>query len=195
MGNITSPLILAADDSEGDRDILSRILEREGYQVAMATAGSEALEMAVHQQPDLILLDVVMPDMDGIEVCRRLQSDPATQGIPLIFLTCQANSDDILAGFDVGAVDYVTKPFRVSELVARVAVHIKLRRAQMEIHTLHGLLPTCASCKKIRDEDGAWQAIEVYISQRSAASFSHGLCPDCIPVYFPGFVQGTGALE
>jgi DNA-binding response OmpR family regulator len=179
------PLLLAVDDAPRNLKLLATALERVGYEVILAADGVQGLEYAGRRRPDLILLDILMPGMDGIEVCRRLKADPATQGIPIIFLTAQAKSVEVLAGFEAGAVDYVTKPFQIPELLARVHVHLELRRAQREIRTLQGLLPTCAHCKKIRDEEGIWHGIEAYISERSEAQFSHGLCPDCIPMYFP----------
>ena len=185
MEKAACALILAVDDTASDLDLLAKILGREGYNLMLARDGSQALEIAARENPDLILLDVLMPDMDGIEVCRRLKADPATRGIPVIFITAQAESSEILAGFEVGAVDYVTKPFHIPELLARVRVHVELRRAQQEVRTLRGILPTCAHCKKIRDEQGTWHAIESYISRHSEAQFSHGLCPECLPNYFP----------
>ena len=181
------PLILAVDDTRSDRELLVQILEPQGYEVAQATEGDQALALAAGIQPVLILLDVRMPGLNGLEVCRRLKADPATQAIPVIFLTGQSTGDQILEGFKAGAMDYVTKPFRVLELLARVHVHVELWRARQEVRTLRGILPTCSHCKKIRDEHGDWLAIESYISQRSEAQFSHGLCPDCLPLYFPDF--------
>jgi len=190
MEDAKRPLILAVDDSAKDLDLLAKILEREGYEVALAMEGAQALAFAIRERPDLILLDVMMPGMDGFALCRGLKADPASQGIPVIFLTGKSESDEILSGFEAGAVDYVTKPFRIPELLARVHVHVELRCAQMEISTLRGILPTCAHCKKIRDDEGTWHAIEAYISQRSEAQFSHGLCPDCIPLFFPARPKG-----
>lgn len=184
------PLILVVDDTARDLELLARILERQGYSVAVAGGGAQALDLVGRECPDLILLDVLMPGLDGIAVCRRLKSDPATAGIPVIFLTGQSESGEILAGFEAGAVDYVTKPFRVPELLARVRVHMDLRRAQLEISTLRGILPTCAHCKRIRDEKGTWHRIETFISQHSEAQFSHGCCPQCIPVCFPDYHAG-----
>ena len=181
------PLVLAVDDTRSDRELLAKILEPEGYAVALAAEGGQGLALAATLQPALILLDVRMPGLDGLEVCRRLKAVPATSAIPVIFLTGQSAGEQILSGFKAGAVDYVTKPFRVLELLARVHVQVELRRAQHEVRTLRGILPTCSCCKKIRDEHGAWLAIESYISQRSEAQFSHGLCPDCLPRYFPDF--------
>jgi CheY-like chemotaxis protein len=179
------PLILAVDDTPSDLDLFATILGREGYNLALAKDGLQALDMAAKEKPDLILLDILMPGMGGLETCRRLKADPATQDIPVIFVTANSGSDEVLAGFEVGAVDYVTKPFRIPELLARVHVQAELRRVQREIRSLHGILPTCAHCKKIRDEKGIWHSIESYISQHSEAHFSHGICPDCIPIYFP----------
>jgi DNA-binding response OmpR family regulator len=165
----------------------SKILEREGYQPALAADGAQALAFVARKMPDLILLDILMPGLDGFEVCRRFKADPATSEIPIIFLTGKATSDDILAGFEAGAVDYVTKPFRMPELLARVHIHVALRRARRELRTLHGILPTCAHCKKIRDEQGTWHTLESFITERSEVRISHGICPDCIPMYFPDF--------
>jgi len=181
------PLLLAVDDSPRDLNLLVSILEHQGYELARATEGSQALTAAARDLPDLILLDILMPGMGGLETCQKLKADASTQGIPVIFLSGQSDADQVLAGFGAGAVDYVTKPFQIPELLARVRVHVDLHRAQQELRTLHGILPTCSHCKKIRDEEGAWHAFEVYISRRSEAQFSHGLCPECIPIFFPSF--------
>jgi DNA-binding response OmpR family regulator len=122
-----------------------------------------------------------------MEVCRRLKAEPATQDVPVIFLTCKSNSHDILAGFAAGAVDYVAKPFRIPELLARVRVHVELRRARQEIRTLRGILPTCAYCKMVRNEQGTWQTLESFITEHSETKLSHGICPVCISIYFPDF--------
>ena len=185
MEQAKGSLILAVDDTPSDLELFATILEREGYSLALAKDGLQALDIAAKEKPDLILLDILMPGMGGLETCRRLKADPATRDIPVIFVTANAGSDEVLAGFEAGAVDYVTKPFRIPELLARVHVQAELRHVQREIRTLHGILPTCAHCKKIRDEKGTWHSIEAYISQHSEAHFSHGICPDCIPIYFP----------
>lgn len=185
MGQFDDFLILAVDDTPSDLDLLATVLGREGYKVALATGGVQALKMITNQKPDLILLDVNMPEIDGLEICRRVKADQATLGIPIIFITGNTSPDEIIMGFQVGAADYISKPFRIPELLARVHVHAELRLVQQEVRTLHGILPTCAHCKKIRDEGGIWHSIEFYISQHSDAQFSHGICPDCITTYFP----------
>jgi len=189
MEDPSRPLLLVVDDAQTDRELLAKILDREGYGTVLAVDAAQGLALAAQRRPALILLDILLPGMDGLEVCRTLKADPALRDIPVIFLTGQAGSDQILAGFEAGAVDYITKPFRILELMARVHVHVELKRVQNEVRVLRGILPTCASCKKIRDEQGAWQAIEGYITQRSEAQFTHGLCPECIPKYFPDFSE------
>lgn len=191
MDQAKRPIILAVDDTSEHLELLAKVLEGNGYEPCLAADGPQALEQAVSAKPDLILLDVLLPGMDGMEVCRRLKADPATLEVPVIFLTCKSDSSDIMAGFEVGAVDYVAKPFRIPELLARVRVHVELRRATQEIRTLRGILPTCAYCKRIRDEQGAWHTLESFVTGRTEARFSHGICQDCIPLYFPDFGEGA----
>jgi DNA-binding response OmpR family regulator len=112
-----------------------------------------------------------------------------TKDVPIIFVTARAESEDVVKGFDAGAVDYVTKPFNPSELLARVRTHIELKRAREEIKTLRGIVPVCAGCKNIRLPDGSWQVLEVYIKDNTEAELSHGLCPDCIRKLYPGFAD------
>jgi len=114
----------------------------------------------------------MMPEMDGYEVCVKLKSDKRYKHIPVIFLTAKAETEDIVKGFEVGGVDYVTKPFIAAELLARVKTHV-------EIKTLKGLLPICAKCKKIRDEEGFWSQMESYFKKHTDADFTHGICEDC----------------
>jgi DNA-binding response OmpR family regulator len=189
---VKRPIILAVDDTPEHLELLAKVLEGNGYEPCLAAGGLQALELVAKAEPDLILLDVLMPGLDGMEVCRRLKADPATRDVPVIFLTCMSDSPDILAGFEAGAVDYVAKPFRIPELLARVRVHVELRRARQEIRTLRGILTTCAHCKRIRDEQGNWHTLESYVTEHTETRFSHGICPGCIPVYFPDFGEGVG---
>lgn len=114
--------------------MLKASLVREGFRVVVAGSGEEALDMVERQQPDLMLLDIMMPGMDGFDVCARMKANPATRDIPVIFLTGETQLQSIKKGFEVGGVDYVTKPFNRQEMVARVNTHVELRRAQIR-HT------------------------------------------------------------
>ncbi|CAE09962.1 sensor histidine kinase [Wolinella succinogenes] len=123
--------ILAVDDTEVNVDILMGILKN--YDVIPALSGKEALEIVKNEKIDLILLDIMMPEMDGYEVCRRLKSEEATRSIPIIFITAKTTESDIKEGFERGAVDYVTKPFNPIELISRVDTHLELRSYQLRL--------------------------------------------------------------
>lgn len=129
-------VILVADDSTTNLDILYRILSRGGYEVIMAEDGIDALEAIKQTLPDLILLDVDMPRMDGFNVCQRIKSDEKTAHIPVIFISALDELGDKVRAFEVGAVDYIIKPFKVEELMMRVASQILLAHQQQEIMKL-----------------------------------------------------------
>jgi DNA-binding response OmpR family regulator len=114
------PVVLAADDDEDILELVAFRLERSGYTVLKARDGEEALQVAREARPDLAVLDVMMPKLDGFEVTRRIRADAATKGIPVILLTARAQDADVQAGFDAGADDYLRKPFSPQELRARV---------------------------------------------------------------------------
>ena len=120
-------LVLIVDDTPGNLSVLYHILTSEGLAVLIADHGAAALTVARSEQPDLILLDVVMPDLDGFEVCRRLKADESTADIPVMFMTTLSDVEDQVRGFEAGAVDYVTKPFHERELMARIRTQLALR--------------------------------------------------------------------
>lgn len=187
------PRILVVDDVPINIHVVSLVLKSD-YEIIVAQDGSTALELAHRSdKPDLILLDVVMPHMGGFEVCRRLKESEATRDIPVIFVTAKNETGDEEQGFRLGAADYITKPFEPPIVRARVKTHLELKfkreeleqknaelfKALDQVKVLRGLLPICASCKKIRDDKGYWNQIEVYIRDHSEAEFTHGICPDC----------------
>ena len=119
--------ILIVDDSQASLEVLQTMMAQQGYQTHVATSGARALSMARRTRPDLILMDVVMPGMDGLETCRQLKLDRATRDIPVIFMSACNETHDVVAGFDLGGVDYIAKPLRMAEVFARV-------RAQLQLH-------------------------------------------------------------
>jgi len=165
-------LILAVDDKPQNLQFLGKLLSDNGYEVGLAESGQQALNFVIKNEPDLILLDIMMPEMDGYDVCKRLKSDFGIRHIPVIFITARADTQDVVKGFEAGGVDYVTKPFNSAELLARIKTHIEMK-------ILRGLLPICSGCKKIRDDQGFWKEVESYIEAHSELTFSHGICPDC----------------
>jgi two-component system, NtrC family, sensor kinase len=122
-----SQLILVVDDTPANLEVVTEALGDAGFEVAIATDGERAIRQVAISQPDLILLDVMMPGIDGFETCRRLKADATTCDIPVIFMTALSDTTDKVKGFALGAVDYVTKPFQEAELLARVGTHLKLR--------------------------------------------------------------------
>lgn len=125
--NDNQTLILLVDDNFKNLQVLGTILENR-YKTAVATSGFEALNFLKNRKPDLILLDIVMPEMSGLDLCRQIKSSPETKEIPVIFVTAKTQIDDVVKGFDAGAVDYITKPFHSTELLVRVHTHIDLRK-------------------------------------------------------------------
>jgi DNA-binding response OmpR family regulator len=128
MPETTRETVLVVDDTEANIDILVETLG-DDYEVSVALDGREALEMVAEERPGLILLDVMMPEMDGYEVCRRLKADEATQDIPVLFITALSEAEDEARGLGLGAIDYITKPFNPAIVKARVRNHLALREA------------------------------------------------------------------
>jgi diguanylate cyclase (GGDEF)-like protein len=133
-------LILVVDDVTKNLQLVMEILEQIGYETTFATSGKKALERLETVKPDLILLDLMMPDMGGLEVCEILKADPQYQKIPVIFLTASNEQESLIDAFAKGAVDYVTKPFHSAELLARVRTHLELKQARDALHEAYEVL-------------------------------------------------------
>ena len=187
------------------------------HNINFSKNGEDALEIIEKDPHDLVLLDIFLPGIEGYEVCRRLKKDENTAHIPILMITGGAVEADeaIEKSSSVGAMDFISKPIRSIDLLSRVksALTIKqkhemlleelerriqaensmelliheLQKALAEVKQLSGMLPICCHCKKIRDDKGYWSQIEEYIKNHSEASFSHGICPDCIKKYYPEF--------
>ena len=194
--------ILVVDD---DPDILfatARIVEKAGYQVFKASSASECLEAASKNQPDLILMDVILPDMKGTELCRKIKENEALSHIFVILISgVMTGSGKQADGLEAGADGYIARPVSNRELKARIdsmirilsaererdRLIIELQKALDEVKKLSGLLPICSYCKKIRDDQGYWNNLENYISSHSDAFFSHCICEKCAEEHFPEF--------
>jgi DNA-binding response OmpR family regulator len=200
--------ILIAEDDFTSRTVLVGVLKKEGHEVTAMVNGAEAWQAL--QQPDappLAILDWMMPEMNGLEVVRRVRGLPTNRPPHLIMLTTKSEKDDIIAGLEAGANDYLAKPFHVGELRARVEVGRRmvemqaaladkieeLRQAFDQIKTLRGIVPICAGCKQIRDDRGYWNQVEVYVRDHTEAQFSHGICPDCMKKLYPNYQQVHGS--
>lgn len=187
--------VLIAEDDPVSRRLLEVTLGRWKYQTHVTDNGRAALDcLTASEPPRLAILDWMMPEMDGPEVCRRVRAKQAGSPSYLVLLTAKGEKRDIVAGLDAGADDYMTKPFDIDELRARLragertlglrdklALKIgELETALHRVEQLQGLLPICSYCKRIRDDQNYWQAVETYICAHSRARFSHGICPDCM---------------
>jgi len=128
--------ILVVDDTTASLKLLTDILKAEGYEVRSAVSGELALHSATSNPPDLVLLDIRMPEMDGYEVCRHLKARPETRNVPVIFVSAAAETDEKVKGFELGAVDYVAKPYQCAELLARVRTHLELNQLRNHLESL-----------------------------------------------------------
>jgi sigma-B regulation protein RsbU (phosphoserine phosphatase) len=187
-------IVLVADDLDVNRKLLRTLLAAEGYEVAEAANGVDALAALQKATGPMVgLIDWEMPRMEGIEVCRQTRALQGTPPIYLILLTVRDSKQDIVAGLQGGANDYITKPFDKTELLARVSIGrqmvqlqqtltervAELKDALLSVKQLGGLLPICSYCKKIRDDQNYWQQVESYVGKHSEAKFSHSICPQC----------------
>jgi DNA-binding response OmpR family regulator len=186
--------ILVVDDEPVTLFATARLLRSAGYPVLEADSGAGCLNLAREKKPDLILLDVQLPDMLGYEVCRQIKADAELRQSYVVLLSgVMTSSDNQSEGLEIGADGYLTRPIANRELLARVQAMVRIITAERErdllikklqealatIKTLSGMLPICSSCKKIRDDQGYWEEVELYVKKHSTAEFTHGICPAC----------------
>jgi putative two-component system response regulator len=143
--------VLVVDDIEANRNLVSRVLAGDGHSVAVAEDGQSALQSVKRDPPDLVLMDVMMPKLDGIEVCRRLKQQPSTRLVPVVLVTALQNSDDRIRGIEAGADDFVSKPFNPHELRARVRSLIRIKRYTDDLDTAEAVIVSLALTIEARD--------------------------------------------
>jgi two-component system, OmpR family, response regulator VanR len=235
------PSILIVEDSATQALRLRILLEESGYDVVVANNGAAAVTCMDEWVPDLVISDIVMPELDGYELCKKIKADDALKDVPVLLLTQLSEPEDIVKGLESGADNFVTKPYDPNLLLSRIQyilvnntirthprtdmgievffagkrhyinsdriqildllfstyeislrqkrelerVNKELKEALDTIDTLHGILPICSHCKKIRNDGGAWTRIEEYIGKHADVQFSHGICPDCLRKHYP----------
>ena len=186
--------ILLADDDATLRYGLTVQLERWGYDAVVCEDGIAARQVLETDPPQVAILDWSMPGVDGITLCREIRATPSLSRIYVVLLTARDRLDEIVAGLEQGADEYIVKPFdwdvlrarlqsgaRIAQLQQSLAERVdELQHALATVKQLSGLLPICAYCKRIRRDDNYWQQLEAYITEHSEADFSHGVCPPCL---------------
>lgn len=194
--------VLVVDDDADIRFATARIVRTAGYHVLEAAGGKQCMECVEKERPDLVLLDVVLPDADGTALCRQIKTDERLKGTFVVLISGhRVASDEQAEGLEGGADGYIARPIANRELLARVNAMVRILTAERErdrlilelreaiekVKTLSGLLPICAHCKKIRDDKGYWNQVESHLSAHSELQFSHGICPECARKHYPEF--------
>lgn len=203
MATTIVPKVLIVDDETTNVRVLDMTL-KDDYETIVAYNGNDAIRLVKEQKPDLVLLDVMMAEMNGFEVCKAIKADKEVASTPIIFVTALDKSADESEGLALGAVDYITKPINPDIVRLRVKNHLdlkfqrdqlqeqcgtlELQRNELEltlsrIKKLEGIISICMYCKKIRNEHELWEQMEKYITEHSDAMFSHSVCPDCCGEY------------
>jgi DNA-binding response OmpR family regulator len=199
--------VLVVEDDPFFQRVLSKRLQAEGYQVLSAADGREGMKAIVSFEPDLVISDWMMPEVDGLELCQSVKTGLREAAPYFILLTAKGEISNKLLALDTGADDYLVKPCDQGELMARVRAGLRivilaqelratvedlhvanaeLQSARTEVERLtHELLPICAFCRKVRDADGHWHSLEDYVAQLSQADFTHGICPPCRIEHYP----------
>ena len=190
-------IIIAEDDFLICEDVKSLLTDRGFSVIATASNGKQAIELTKEHNPDLVLMDIKMPEMDGLEAAKLIQKEHPT---PVIILTAHESPEMIKKAMKHGIGAFLTKPPEAGEIERAIQIAIarhkdlmrcrhyseelkkqkeELEKALAEIKTLQGIIPICMHCKKVRNDTGYWEQVEAYVSNRSDANFSHGICPTC----------------
>jgi len=199
MKSIPADKLLIVEDDPHVATVLEARLQTFGYHVCgIARTGPAAVRGALDHRPDLVLMDILLEgDMNGIEAAEAIHRQ---MDVPVVFITCLSDQPILDRAVNANAYGYILKPYDIAELRHTIQIALikfraakerekliaKLEQALLDVKKLSGLLPICAACKKIRDQNGRWQPIEEYIHSHSEADFSHGICPECGPKLYPG---------
>lgn len=171
--------ILIAEDDAVSRLILEKTLANWGHAAVAAETGSKAWALYRAGEFRLVISDWMMPELDGLELCRKIRSLDRKDYTYVILLTAKTDKSSYLEGMEAGADDYLTKPFDAEELRVRLRVAERILTLQADVETLRGIIPICAWCSKIRDDDKLWQSAEAYLRKHAEVDFSHSICPEC----------------
>ncbi|HKQ62842.1 MAG TPA: response regulator [Candidatus Polarisedimenticolaceae bacterium] len=173
--------ILIADDDETSRVVLEATLKSLGHEVVKSDNGRTAWEAYRQGAFHAVISDWIMPEINGLELCRMIRADQGrTRAYTyVILLTVVSGKGGYMEGMSAGADDFISKPFDRDQLASRLRVAERILGLQAELRTLHGLLPICSYCKRVRDDKNYWVQVESYIADRTDCDFTHSICPSC----------------
>ncbi len=192
--------MLLVDDVEENLLELETLLAAPERRLVSVSSGEAAVEALRGSDFAVVILDVRLPRMSGFDVAERMRADPATAHVPIVFVTAiEKDPRQVFAGYELGAVDYLLRPIDPHVLRTKVGVFcdlwtqrriIERKNAELEariaeIRTLRGLIPVCARCRKVRDDEGLWQRVELYLRERTLAEFTHAICEACAGELYP----------
>jgi phosphoserine phosphatase RsbU/P len=177
--------VLVVDDDPLASLHLRTVAEAAGYTVTVAQNGREAWEVLTRSHPRVVISDWYMPEVDGVELCRRVRSRPHEPYVYFILVTSRGGKKQYLTGMQAGADDFIAKPVDVDELQARLGVAERILGLRRVLQQLEVLLPICAYCRKIRNDEDGWEPLETFIAHHYEAQFTHSVCPAC----YAQFVQ------
>jgi len=179
-------VVLVAEDDAANRALLSRLLERAGYRCIAVADGRDAIRAATDENPELVLLDIGLPGLNGLDVCRHLRADPRTVALPIILVTGQSSSRDVVAGLDAGADDFVRKPYDEAELMARVRSVLRLARVTAEMVGAHGVIAALANAVEAKDS-----TTEMHCQRLAGLAHQLGMQAGLVPAALKGLVFGA----
>jgi len=192
--------ILIAEDDASSRLLIRTVLAKQGHDVVEARDGEEAWrELLKPEAPRLVIADWMMPKLDGVSLCRRIRAELPERRPYVILLTALSDRGHVIEGLDAGADDFVLKPFdhdvlraricageRVLEMQVRLEEQAQaLQEALDQVKVLHGMIPICMHCKRIRDDEDYWREVSEYLSAHADVQFTHGICPACLAEHYP----------
>ncbi len=192
--------ILIAEDDLFSRRLLEKTLQNAGHTLISCEDGNSAIKAFEEDRSiEFIILDWMMPGMSGLEVCKLVKENEESAHTYIIMLTAKNKTEDLVEALDIGADDFISKPFNALELNARINAGLRIISLQKElkdsilelqgalahVEQLQGILPICAWCKKIRDDSQFWTSVEEYIGKHSEVKFSHSICPECFAEKYP----------
>jgi DNA-binding response OmpR family regulator len=175
--------ILVADDELCSRLVLREALFQLGHDVVETSDGWEAWNCHRNGDIRIVITDWMMPNIDGLQLCQMIRNGDNPRYTYVIMLTALGGKGNFLEGMKSGADDYITKPFDLDELEAKLIVAVRILRLQDEVKQLEGLLRICSYCNKIRTESDVWEPLDIYVSNQIDAPFSHSVCPSCLEVH------------